>query len=294
MGYAPHETSGAEQVPRKFSKRIERVAAAQVARETRAALQRRADLARDKFRPRKSDRGRIIFVGVNGQRDPNRKGRKGYLVYVTTQGHKQLVYVRTREGERRVPAPRKISAVEIPFTRRLAKASKTFEQSRTVFTAGKPQTLQKGGARAETRAGLRFNKGSRTVNKLSRDLGRVFKRHAGHRVYNIRIEAGIRLPDGRLHRIEFETGIAKADRIAVAKGGLDNFVTRKVYAAMARQLAFLGYVTAGSANHVRRLAENEGSEQSEWTQHGEDWGGQDLEIVWLESIHWEIDQAKVD
>lgn len=295
-----------------YSKRIIAIAERQAELETIRGRQRLADLARDKFRPRKADRGRIVFVGVKGQRDARAKGRKGYPVYVSKTGRKQLVYLRDRStGRRVVPRPRKLASVKLPLAGRLSKKAAAFQGERRIFVTAvakplKPGQLPKppkkvplikrsGGARARHARGLRFAAGSRAVEKMARDIRGAIEGQAGHRQFLIRVEVLLRLPDGSTERVEVFVDIAKADHIAIAKGGIRNFVLQKFYYAFARALEAHGLVTRGSANHIRRLKVNQGREEDEdlLTASGQPWTGNDLQVCDILSMHWEVEQLKL-
>src|SRR6185437_8865563 len=65
--------------------------------------------ARDSYKPRKGDRGKIVFIGVHGQRTARAKGRKGFLIYVTKTGKKWFVKQQTKRGEYK---PRKFAEIQ--------------------------------------------------------------------------------------------------------------------------------------------------------------------------------------
>lgn len=68
---------------------------------------------------------------------------------------------------------------------------------------------------------------------------------------------------------------------------------QKFYSFMARELAFAGYVSNGSANHIRRLSDNQSRERDEWKdRRGEPWSGRNKQQVEIIKIEWQIEQAK--
>jgi hypothetical protein len=92
----------------------------------------KAQSARNAYKPRKKDRGKIVLIGTKGQKDPQLKGRKAYTVYVTKTGKKWLLKV---PGAKEPYKPRKLSEIELPVRKNLRKAQSVFQASRRVYVS---------------------------------------------------------------------------------------------------------------------------------------------------------------
>ena len=280
----------------------------------------RAKAARDAYKPRKGDLGKLVLIGVKGQRNPQAKGRKGYLIYVTSTGKKQLQNI---QGIKEPFKPRRLKEIELPLKKNLHKKVEQFQKSQrklvkrgivrqqdeikrvvkkstklglTGDTAALYQDYKLSGngkGRKELKAGRKgsdFN--NKVIKQIAKHLRATIKKQAAQRSFIISAIALIELPDGRKDVVEFQVPIARNDRDSIEIGGIENFVKHKFYAFMAQQLAFLGYVTSGSANHIRRLADNRGAKQDKLVDsRGELWVGNDLEVVKLLTLEWKIEQA---
>lgn len=250
----------------------------------------RATSAKNKFRTRKEDRGKLVFVGVDGQREPQKKNRKGYLVYVTKTGKKRLVRDVKHSGGFH---SKKINDLNPPMTRNLSRAVKEFHKSqRVLISKHSARAAVKGRTAVEVSGVNDFN--DKVVTKLARSLKKTIESQASRRQFLINANVLVTLPDKTEKVFKVQVPIAKADHIAIDLGGMQNFMRKKFYAFMARELAFEGFVTSGSANHIRRLSDNEGEDdRQEWVNaNGESWAGADLEIVRIQSIEWKIEQIK--
>lgn len=243
--------------------------------------------ARDGYKARKGDRGKLVMVGVNGQKDPQKKGRKGYLLYVTKTGKKWLIKQATKKEPYK---PRKLSDIEPPARKNLRRASKTFQLSRREIISEHRAAIK---GRGSVTTGGQFEFNDRVVNKIAKSLKKTIEGQASKRRFLINGMVLIELPDGNEQTFEFVLPIDKPDHVSIALGGLENFVKQKFYAFMARELAFAGFVSNGSANHIRRLADNKGVDKEDWTnKNGQPWQGAELEIVKIKAIDWRIEQIK--
>lgn len=252
----------------------------------------KAESAVKKFRATaKKYRNTFQFINTSGKLQ-NQKGKKGFLVYINTKGKKQLI-------ESKDFKLKKISSLKLPGkTKAQVKARKLFRYSRLELT-GKVKTKNIEALRAKAQVISaqktakfisRKNDFDPVVKVLGDDLSKVFKRHKSKRRYVIEAFISVKLPeDNEVKIYEISVDISKADHIAIDAGGVENFLRQKFYAELAQQLAFDGYVTTGSANHVRKLPENFGKEQDEWTKAGIPWQGRhDTEQVLIKSIQWRI------
>jgi len=72
-----------------------------------------------------------------------------------------------------------------------------------------------------------------------------------------------------------------------------------MYAYLAKALAFLGFITAGSAAHIKRVTGESEVTEEVWTayhderEHNLNWSAPRFEVVKLETIEWRINQAKL-
>lgn len=250
-------------------------------------LQRREDKARlavRKFRPRKADRGRYVMVGTKGGRNPQEKGHKGFLVFIDRRGKKKL-----QEDYNKGYLARKIGEMEIPILKTRNKARKEFLRARRVLMKS-GRFVVKGSGHLKMKGQYDFN--DKTVDKLAKAIKKTIVAQRSKRRFLITAMVLVRLPDGKEKAYTVEVPIDKADHISIEIGGIRNFVRQKFYAFMARELAFDGYVTSGSANHIRRLKENEGLDRDDWTKDGQVWEGHDYETVRILTIEYRIEQIK--
>lgn len=254
----------------------------------REILQRKKALsARDSYKPRKKDRGKVVLVGVSGQRDPQAHGKKGYAVYVTKTGKKRLLIAK---GTRDAYRPKKIKEVELPALKNLKRAVGAFQKAKLeMISTGKD--VVKGSGKITTGGAWDFNK--RTVEKIAKSIKRALDRQASKRSFLIEVMVFVRLPDGTTKVYEFAVPIDRPDHIAIRLGGIINFVSRKFYAFMARELAYDGYVSSGSYNHIRNLKVNAFISKDDWLNNNDEkWAGIDKEVVHIEAIEWKIKQVK--
>lgn len=256
----------------------------------------RAKVARDRYKPRKGDRGKLVLIGVKGQRNPAAKGRKGYLVYVTRTGKKWLI----KTSDKSKPfAPRKLTDIEPPHRKNLRRAVGNFQRSKLVTVArGQTRAVVKGrGSVTGMARGSDFNES--VINTIARKLKRVIEAQRSQRAFLIKVGILIELAGGGTQRIEFSVPIDKADHITIRLDGLKNFVRFKFYAFMARELMFFGYITSGSANHIRRVMKTP-VDAGVWEDyHAQNNPGANLqwdmprfEVVKILAIEYEIQQAK--
>lgn len=243
----------------------------------------RAQAAVRHFRVRKADHGKFVLVTTKGNRGASLKGRKGYLIYISKKGRKSLA-THTKDYK-----PKKATDIEAPIWRN-RKAAKEFEVAKLELTSKGKAVVRGKGALAISGVNDFSDK---IVGTIANSLKSTIERQASHRSFLISANVLIVKQDGSTRVYSFSVPIAKADHIAIELGGLKNFVRQKFYAFMARELAFDGYVSSGSANHVRRLSDNAGLPPEDWTQDdGQQWRGNESEIVHIKSIEWKIEQAK--
>ncbi len=265
-------------------KKIGKILQKQKEQRAAARTKLRAEKAARSFRPRKTEKGKIVFISTKGKRGAENKGRKGYAIFVSKSGKKHLLKDRMAGFK-----PAKIGELNIPIQKKLHKAATEFFQSHRKISATGKGNILKGSGSIKPRGPYDFS--DKTVKKIANSLKKTFDSQLSQRRYLISANVLITLPDGstRVHRVTVP--IVKADHISIEAGGMENFIKKKFYAHLAQSLAFDGFVTTGSANHVRRLKENEGKEREEWTKGGIAWHGrEDTETVHISAIEWKIEQ----
>lgn len=287
MGSKPQS----KKAPRKISSataanRFAEQRAQERARRTARDQKARALAARDGYKPRKKDRGKFVFVGTKGKAHPEKKGRKGYLLYITKSGKKWLM---TQKGRKSPYQSRKFSEIEPTTQKNLRKRAQAFQRSKLVEVS-KHKAAVKGKGKVDISGAWDFN--DKVVRKIANSLKRTIEKQAAKRTFLIDVIALVELRDKSTRVFQFSLPIDKPDHIAIEIGGMMNFVSQKFYTFLAKELAYAGFVSSGSANHIRHLEENEDAEPGEYTKNGEDWEGNDLEMVHIKSIEWSIKQAQ--
>ena len=227
------------------------------------------------------------MIGVKGQKNPQNKGRKGFLAYVTKTGKVWILKGRKKDPYK----ARKMRELEPEGSNRaLRKAAKKFDEAKLVLTKrGKP--VVRGRGKVLPGAGFEFS--DNVVSTIAKDLKNAIEAQQSRRSFNVRINTLVELPDGTKRVYETSVPIDKQDRQAVEIGGVKNFVRQKVYCFLARQLQFDGFVSQGSANHVRRLSANKNKERGEWIQRdGSKWRGNESAVVKISAMEYKIEQAQ--
>lgn len=255
----------------------------------------RAKSALRSFKPKKTDKGQLIFISSGGKPNPHYKGkrlaksgkvydRKGYLVYVTKTGKKQLVkqnrygYSATSFSNLRPPLGSKFTT-----SRQKLYAARTAKNK-----SGKAVILARGSIVPKTKQAAWTDA---VIDKFSTAIEKQLNATRGQKRFNIKILiklAGIDQPVQALIPID------KPDNVTIDKGGEVNFVRKTLYAEMSDYLAKAGYVTSGSANHVRSLPFNQGKTPDKWTvnKQGKKWDRWNKEIVSVEVFEWIFEKVK--
>ncbi len=259
-----------------------KILAKQREREREEKLQKRAQKAINKFRPRKAERNKIVFIGTTGKRDAANKGRKGYMVYVDKRGKKKII-PDSKTGFK----SNKLAEVNIPLKKNLKRVTRDFvETRRKLISTGKRIVKTSGSVKPKGA----FDFSDKVVSKISASLKKAFDSQVSQRRFLMNALVTVKRPNGTTKTYSVQVPVAKPDHLAIKVGGMDNFIRQKFYAFLAKELAFDGFVTSGSANHVRRLAENEGQDRGEWTKDGEVWEGHDYDTVKIIEIEWKVEQ----
>ena len=272
----------------------------------RAAL-RKMRHAVSKFRPRKKDFGKIVMIGVKGARDADKRGRRGFAVYVNTKGRKIPVRQRSRATGKLEKAPhaRKLSSVDITRVRS-KRAKRDFLQTKMnpvaagIFRTHKGTRHLKPGekgdlpSRATRYAGRldakRVDIASRAVTLLSRELVKAVRGTRSKRDFLVTIGIACKTRGGERFWIETQQRFSRMDGQPVTLAECRGFFGFTIYGFLARALGERGLVMGGSARHVARLSENEGIERGDWRQDGFLWKGNSREDVSVSAVEYRIDQ----
>ena len=277
-----YKTFTPEQLARKFARQRQEI------KDARAKKQ--LGLALKKFRPRKGERGKIVFIGRDGSRLASTKGRTGYAVYVDKKGKRTPIrqFDRKQLKVERVPQSRRISEIDVSRVRS-KRAKKAFLESHTNEIA-RGQTFEKSryGFRRNFR---RIDVESDFAEFAAKELLRILRsQRSTDRNLALQIGVTAQTPAGTEF---FETSIdalpgdlrkAKIESISVDR--LREFFGRQVYAFIASEMAARGYVMAGSANYVRNLPENKNRKRDKWTKGGHHWQGSDKTEIKVKSVEW--------
>ena len=264
------------------------------ARQRQAEADRRAtkklQAAIGKFRPRKADFGKIVFVGRNGSREAANTSRVGYAVYINRKGKKQPVRQFDRKSLRveRVAKAKRLSEIDISRIRS-KRAKQAFLEAHTTEIS-RSQTIEK------SRYGFRRN--FRRIDAESEFAGYAAKellkilRGIRSTDRNLALEIGVwvKTPDGdKFIETQLDTlpgDLRKAKIASITEERIRAFFGKQVYAFIASEMAAQGYVMAGSANFVKRLPENKGKSRSKWTKQGHIWQGIEKTDVTVTSVEW--------
>ena len=288
-------TGGVKKLTAKMLTKLRQQETARKQSRKQSQQKQQAVLARDKFKPGKKQRGQIVFIGVNGQKTARSKGRKGYLIYVTKTGKKWLLKQQSKRGAYK---PRKFAEIQPNNNPALRKQTAKFQKSKLV-TIGKGISAVKGSGKVDIRGQWDFS--DKVVSTIAKSIKKTVEGVASHRVFNIKVMVLFENIDGLLETTSFNVPIEKPDHIDISIDAMQNFVSKKFYAFLAQQLAFMGYVTSGSSNHVKSLSVNKGKDRSEWRKPYEDdkgrlrlmdWKGSDMDTVHIKKIEWQLEQVK--
>lgn len=268
--------------PEKVHKMLAKQAAS---RETRRRY-KAASLVRDKFHPRKSDYGNLVFVTSKGKRSDSSKGRKGHLVYVSQNGNKKYLVKETYEPYRL----KRIHDISPPKNR-LKKQLKAFERRRLVRKASGKSVVKGSGSVGSKSSTEDFS--SYVVSKIAKSIHKTLTAQSSQRVFLISLNILIEEAAGKMSVVRVQVPIQRADHISIRLGGIRNFVTKKIYAYIAKELLAMDLVTTGSSNHIHSLDDNEGVEEDALlNSQGEEWAGVGKAVVRIKTIEWKIEQSK--
>jgi hypothetical protein len=246
-----------------------------------------------------------------------KSGRKGYAILVGAKGKKQLL----NSGAKQPWQPRPMRDIQLPLRRNLSKKVAAFKarrlkpvgrsgvvdeaqvlrgvkrlkvsaQDRAIVAGHRLAGRGKGGGKAHGTEAHDFD--DRVVNKLAASVERAFKQQRGQKNFNVSVIALVRLNDGGKEVLQFSVPFVAADQYRFRD--FKAAIRAKFYQEQARQLAFRGKISRGSANHIRRVMGQKELTPELWDEYqghegrGQVWQG-GMEIATIESIEWRIDQA---
>lgn len=273
--------------------------AVRIKRIKRTALDRKsvAKSAIRGFRPRRSDRGTIIFVGTRGGRISGASQRKGFAVYVTKSGRKQFIrqYDRKKGRVERTPTPRKLTTLDISTVRNKS-AKKRFLTThlnpsvRAILRKKGKGISQRGTRYAGKIKTNKFYEKADVVGILAKELARASNSQKSKRDFLVTIGISVKDGTGRHHWIEIQRRFSRQDGQRAYETDLRSFFGREIYAFLAKELSDRDLVLQGSARHIGRLKENRGKKRSRWEKDGFLWQGHDQKDVSIESLEYRFDQ----
>lgn len=250
------------------------------------------------FRPRKSDRGRIIFIGSRGGRLPPGSARRGYAVYINTKGRKSVIRQLSKTAGRveKTAIPRKLTGIDVSRLR-AKRAKQRFLTARLnpVARAELRKKGRKGVASRGTRyAGNivtdKFYENSDSVTVLSKELVRAVNSTRSKKDFLVTIGISVKDGEGRFHWIELSRRFSRQDRQKADVSEVRQYFGKEIYAFLARELADRDLVLSGSARHIGRLKENRGRKRDSWTKDGFLWQGHDMNDVTIDKLEYRFDQ----
>lgn len=242
------------------------------------------------FKPRKRERGSVVFIGREGSRLAAHKGRTGYAVYVDRKGRKHPVRQFDRQHLRveRVPRPRKVSEIDISRVRSKRAKKKFLEAHTNEISRGQTFENSRYGFRRNFR---RIDIESEFAEYAASELLKILHQQKSQD-RNLALQIGVyaETPNGneffetQLDSLPGDLRKAKLETISLDR--LREFFGKQVYAFIAAEMAARGFVTAGSANYVKRLPENKGKARDKWTKAGHHWQGIGKQEIKIKSVEW--------
>ncbi len=277
--------------------------------------QKKAYLARDAYKVRARDKGKLVMIGVKGQQSPQLKGRRGYLLYVTASGKKQLV----KQPGKYPYKSHVYGELSVANNFRYRKKASYFYEKRVAVYKGrrvlrsirkvKPGKLaeaysEQEGDEVEDGYGndLKANRGSEFDDKVVKTITRSLQRAMSNQVREtnllISLLVLIRFTDNTKQVMRFEIPVDKRTRLSILYGGTEEYIRMAFYAHFARELAYMGYITSGSANHIRKSVGVKQITEASYNRYhakkgdGVEWQAPRFEVVSIEQYEWKIEEAK--
>jgi hypothetical protein len=253
-----------------------------------------------KFRAGKRDRGTVVFVSKAGKRLPRNTEKVGYPVYINRNGKKSAVKQYSKTSKRYISyaKAKKIYSVDI--------ASVRSKKAKAGFFASYANPSQRGTiiaqptTRKETRtvelvAGKKlrsatFYQRSSSLKTIAKELARAANNARGKKDFLVTIGLHVRTGGGEKFFISTQSRFSRAFKQTAYPIEVEHFLSREVYAFLAREMADRGLVLAGSARHIASQPQNKRKRRSKWTKDGFLWEGHDAQDVEITQVEYKIDQ----
>ena len=279
------------QIRKHFAKQQAEARAKQAAagkKEGAKQVMKRAKSALAKFKVnKKKDKGKLIFISARGTRNPQSKkyNTKGYLVYVNKNGKKELVK-QNKYGYKATSFP----------NLKLPSAPKYTESRQKILLARRKKTLS-GKTKKPILSGQIVPKNpkhsfaSDVVQSFIDQIEEALGKRRGEKKFVLELAIKTKeIPQPILIAIDFDGYEYERQTDDEEKA---DWLMRVIWREISNTLAAFGFVTSGSANHIRSLGINKGKPQEKWlTKDGQAWERRHKEIVTIEVFEWKIDEVK--
>lgn len=263
-----------------------------------------------KFRPKKSDRGKIILLGAQGSRAAAGKNRRVIAIYVNTKGKKSVVrqYDRTEKKLEKFAKLRKVNSVDVSRVKsRRAQAKFLNAYSNRVAYGTLSEIPESGKSNDAVRsrkiscAGTRYcgqifakriDRQSDAAKLIGKELARASNSTKSKRDFLVTIGISCQVVGtGETFFIVTRRRFARRDGQHTTNAEGIDFIGREIYGFLARDLQSRGLVMTGSATHIKNLPENKGvKNRHDWKKDGFLWEAHDSDDVKLVQVEYRIDQ----
>ena len=215
------------------------------------------------FHPKKSDRGRYVFIRPDGRKiEPKRAPTaRGYLVYVTRTGAKRPVKQTPGLREKVVGRAKRLKSYQVDRLRYKKAAREFLESGEREFKTG-------------TIRGNPLSLGP--TCKLWSEITRWLKHPGSSATMLVRVMLR-GYANGELITVESTARIDKPR--ALDASSVREWCRRNLYASMAKEMKRHGIVGRGSSDHIRKLRENRGKRKAQWTVAGMPWRGRESDLA---------------
>jgi hypothetical protein len=220
-------------------------------------------------------------------RNPQAKryNAKGYLVYVNKNGKKELVK-QNKYGYKATSFP----------NLKLPSAPKFTQSRQKILLARRKKTLS-GRTKKPLLSGQivpndpKNSFASDVVQEFLDTIEEALTKRRGEKKFVLELAIKAReLPQPIQIAIDLDG--FEFERINYEEEKFD-WLMRTIWREISNTLAAFGFVTSGSANHIRALGINKGKPKEKWlTRDGEVWERRHKEIITIEVFEWKVDEVK--
>jgi hypothetical protein len=267
-------------------------------KQRKAAALQRSEKGLRKFRARKSDWGKYVFVGVDGARLAAGSRKQGFLVYFSKTGKRKVLNQKVR-----LPQSGKSKKVKYVY-----KSSKFLSISQRKITEKKEAAENIQGISYSQQGEWRVNptkgeKGSISFPRFARSVSKrvefFISRYASQRNFYVEFTITVETRDGEAFTYQGRTPILLSNDF---KKGLSSkqiypFFRTQLWAEIGEVLKEHEMVTVGSAKFIYDLSVegekvNHGQDREEWvTRSGEPWEKWDYQNVKVKRYDWRLIKA---